>query len=174
MALDDLDDNPAATARCTVTVHPPDAHDYDEGAPVRFGDVPSEPLAEFLAAQVEGHGDRGARAMRALAYDDQYGPIHLVRLVAAVEHTARTLGGGLLSGESHSAQSALLITSAVASDGVSGLVAALRSEGLHSATAVARAMSAEARLGVLDALCQYIFTFWFAACHASWDDLGYP
>jgi len=168
-----LDDNPPATAQCTVTVHPSDVHDYDAGAPVSFGDVPAEPLAEFLAALVEGGGDRGIRAMHAIADDDQYGPIHLVRLVAAVEHTARTLGGGLLGGQSHSAQNALLITSDVSPDGLPGLVAALRSEGLHSATETARNMSSEDRMGVLDAISHYAFAFWFAAATASWDDLGY-
>ncbi len=130
MARDDLDDNPPATAQCTVTVHPSDAHDYDAGAPVSFGDVPAEPLAEFLAALVEGVGDRGMRAMRAIADDDQYGPIHLVRLVAAVEHTARTLGGGLLGGGSHSAQSALLITSSVSPDGLPDLDDRFREDGV--------------------------------------------
>lgn len=168
-----LYDHPPATAQCTVTVRPADAHDYDADTPVSFGDVPGEPLAEFLAALVEGVGERGMNAMRTIADDDQHGPIHLVRLVAAVEHTARTLGGGLLGGESHSAQNALLITSDVSPDGLPGLVAALRSEGLHSATETARNMSSEDRMGVLDAISHYAFAFWFAAATASWDDLGY-
>jgi hypothetical protein len=45
-------------------------------------------------------------------------------------------------------------------------VAVLRSEGLHATTDVARAMTVEQRLGVLDALSHYVCTF---TREALWD-----
>jgi hypothetical protein len=63
---------------------------------------------------VRGIGERGARAMQAIAEDDEYGPIHLVRLVCAAEVAARTFGSpGLLAGETHGAQIGQFITGSV-------------------------------------------------------------
>jgi hypothetical protein len=141
-----------------------DAHDYDRNAAVGYRDVPPGPIAEFVASVAEGIGERGGRAMQAIAKDDEYGPIHLVRLVCAAEVAARTFGSpGLLSGETHGAQIGQFITGNVSREGLPGLVAALRSEGLHAATDLARAMTVGERVGVLDALSHYVCRFYTEA-----------
>ncbi len=158
-----IDGYPPVSVACTVTAHASAAEDYDRNAAAGFHDVPPGPIAEFVASLAEGGGERGTRAMRAIAEDDQYGPIHLVRLVAAAEVAARKYGGGLLAGETGAARAAQLIAGDVSPEGFPDLVAALRSEGLHAATEVARAMTPAQRLGVLDPLLHYVYRFFTAA-----------
>lgn len=76
---------PPALVECTITAHPSDAHDYNRNAGSGSDDVPPGPIAEFVASVVEGLGERGVRAMRTIAEDDEYGPIHLVHLVCALD-----------------------------------------------------------------------------------------
>lgn len=154
-----------AVAECTIVAHPSDAHDYDENADIGFRDVPAGAIAEFVASIPEGIGERGLRAMQAIANDEMHGPLHLVRLVCSAEVAARSVGGGLLAGDNHSARTAQLITRGVSPVGLPDLVAALRSEGLHAATEVARAMTPQQRMGVLDALSNYVCRFFTAALH---------
>jgi hypothetical protein len=156
---------PPASVECTITARASDAHDYDRKATIGFRDVPPGPIAEFVASVAEGIGERGIRAMRAIAEDNEYGPIHLVRLVCSAEVAARVVGGGLLAGETHSARTAQRITGSVSPEGLPDLVAALRSEGLHAATEVARAMTVEQRVEVLDALSHYVCRFFTTALH---------
>jgi hypothetical protein len=154
---------PPASVECTITARASDAHDYDRNAAVGFKDIPPGPIAEFVASVAEGIGERGIRAMRAIAEDNEYGPIHLVRLVCSAEVAARVAGGGLLAGETDSARTAQSITGSVSSEGLPDLVAALRSEGLHAATEVAKAMTVEQRVEVLDALSHYVCRFFSEA-----------
>ncbi len=161
--MDETTEHAPVSVECTITARASDAHDYDRNAAVGFKDVPPGPIAEFVASVAEGIGERGTRAMQAIAEDDEYGPIHLVRLVCAAEMAARTSGGGLLAGEMHGARVAQFITGGGSPEGLPDLVAALRSEGLHAATEVARAMSVEHRVGVLDALSHYVCRFFSEA-----------
>jgi hypothetical protein len=154
-----------ASVMCTITADPSDAHDYDEHADIGFRDVPADAVAEFVASIPEGIGERGLRAMHAIADDETHGPLHLVRLVCSAEVAARAVGGGLLAGESRSARVAQLITHDVSPAGLHDLVTALRSEGLHAATEVARAMTPQERVSVLDALSNYVGRFFTAALH---------
>jgi hypothetical protein len=141
-----------------------DAHDYDRNAAVGYRDVPPGPIAEFVASVAQGMGERGLSAMRAIAEDDEYGPIHLVRLVCAAEIAAHAFGSpGLLAGETHGAQTSQVITGIVSPEGLPGLLAVLRSEGLHATTAAARALTVEERFGVLDALSYYVCRFYSEA-----------
>jgi hypothetical protein len=158
---------PPVSVECTITAKASDAHDYDQNAAIAYRDVPPGPIAEFVASVAEGIGERGVRAMRAIAEDEQYGPIHLVRLVCAAELAARTFGSaGLLAGEMHGAQMGQFITEDVSPEGLPDLLAVLRSEGLHAATDAARTMTGEQRIGVLDALSHYVCSF---TREALWD-----
>ncbi len=158
------DEYPDASVECTITARGSDAHDYDRNAVIGYRDVPPGPIAEFVASVAQGIGERGARAMQAIAEDDEYGPIHLVRLVCAAEVAARTFGSpGLLAGETHGAQIGQFITWSVSPEGLPGLVAVLRSEELHAATDVAGALTVEERVGVLDALSHYVCRFYSEA-----------
>ncbi len=108
--------------------------------------------------------------MQAIAEDEEYGPIHLVRLVCVAEVAARTFGSpGLLAGETHAARIGQFITGSVSPAGLPDLVAVLRGEGLHAATEVARAMTVEQRVGVLDALSHYVCRFF---TEALWDPVS--
>jgi hypothetical protein len=156
---------PPTSVECTITARASDEHDYDREAVVGFQDVPPGPIAEFVASVAEGIGERGLRTIQVIAEDDRYGPIHLVRLVCAAEIAARTFGGGLLTGETHGARIAQRITGNVSPEGLPDLVATLRSEGLHAATDVARAMTTEQRVAVLDALSYYVCRFFTEALH---------
>lgn len=178
-----------ATATCHITVDPVDARDFgrdrvteQERAQLRreidAGDPPSgpphgsntvtgEPVAEYIAAALEGCGQRGIDAMRALANDDTNGPIHLVRLVIAAEHVAQQFGGTLVSSSTTAAQKNQLVASAVpGGSNLYGLVAELRNgASLTRLTDLVAQMDHEQRCGVLDTLLSYVFAFMFAASH---------
>jgi hypothetical protein len=151
---------PDASVECSVTAEAGDESDYDRMARPGWRTVPADLIAEFIAALVAGPGERRANAMQAIAEDEQYGPVHLVRLVCAAELTARAFGSaGLLGGETHGARIGQFITGDRSPEGLPDLLAALRGEGLHAATDVAKTMTVEQRLGVLDALSHYVGTF---------------
>lgn len=155
------------SVECTVTARAGDASNYDRNAPPGWRTVPPGPIAEFVAAVVEGMGERGMRAVRAIAEDEQYGAIHLVRLVCAAELAAHTFGSvGLLAGDTHGALLGRFVTDYASPQGLPDLLAALRSEGLCGATDVAKQMTVEQRIGVLDALSHYVCTF---TREALWD-----
>jgi hypothetical protein len=102
---------PPVSVECTITARASAAENYHRNAPPGWRSVPPGPIAEFVAAVIEGLGERGVRAMRAIAEDEQYGPIHLVRLVCAAKLAARTFGSaGLLDGKMHGARIGQLIT----------------------------------------------------------------
>lgn len=178
-----------ATATCHITVDPVDASDFGRdwiteqeraqlrrdvdaddppsGPPHGSNTVTGEPVAEYIAAALEGCGQRGLGAMRAIANDDTNGPIHLVRLVIAAEHVAQQFGGTLVSSSTAAAQKTQMMASAVpGGSNLYGLVAELNDgASLPQLTDLVAQMDHEQRHGVLDTLLSYVFAFMFAASH---------
>lgn len=94
-------------------------------------------------------GDRPEAVARVMVQDSSHGPVHLVRLIAAMEVSARSTGGTLTH-----------ITDTPAVTDVCGgalhhLVEVLLASGLREATAAAGRLDAETRLLVVEALRPY-------------------
>jgi len=119
--------------------------DY-EGTDVRR--VDPAPLAQLLAAwsSTSDASPTAEEHARLLAENEQDGPIHLVRIVAAIESAARQTGGSL----------ARITDTAAVTDTCGGalhhLVEVLHDGGLRAATAAARSLDVHTRLLVLSAL----------------------
>lgn len=114
------------------------------------------PLARLVDAWSGSGGERPDAAAREMVQDSRHGPVHLVRLIAAMEVSARATGGTLMH-----------ITDRPDVTDVCGgtlhhLVELLHSGGLRAATAAASRLDAESRLLTVEALRPY----WQAALRA--------
>jgi hypothetical protein len=132
-----------------------DSAAYESTRSAEHRRVDPAPLRRLLDAWSAGDAPAEGPA-RELAEDATDGPIHLVRLVAALETTARRTGGSLTR-----------ITDTPAVTSVCGgtlhhLVEVLHSGGLAAATGAARAVGSEARFLTLSALRPY----WLAPLRA--------
>lgn len=130
-----------------------DASDY-EAVPGRG--VDPAPLARLLDAwsRLSGGGDVAGgpapdEASRAVADDVRDGPVHLARLVAAMESSAQATGGSLARVSDTPA------VTRVCGGALHHLIEVLHAGGLRSATAVARGLDCRTRLLVLSALRPY-------------------
>lgn len=125
-----------------------EAADY-EAVPERS--VDPAPLARLLDAwsgPSAGPADPDAPA-REVAEDLRDGPVHLARLVAAMESSAQATGGSLAR------VSDTPSVTRVCGGALHHLIEVLHGGGLRSATAVARALDGHTRLLVLTALRPY-------------------
>lgn len=114
------------------------------------------PLARLLAAWSGTGGAQLEAVSREMVQDAHDGPVHLVRLVAATETSARATGGTLSA-----------VTDTPAVTGICGgalhhLVEVLQANGLGAATAAAACLDVDSRLLALKALRR----FWQAPLRA--------
>lgn len=136
-----------------------------------YADTPSRPvdpapLRRLLTSWSVPGGTWDEELLRAVADDAEDGPIHLVRLLAALESAARETGGSLSR-----------VTDTPAVVGICGgalhhLVEVMNSSGPRAATATARRLGAESRRRAVTALAPQ----WQAALRAlsvPLDDLRY-
>lgn len=156
-----------ATVQCAVSVDSTDRMDY--GLP-RTGtgvfEQPGDLVAEYVAAALEGGGERAQQAMQRIAHDDDAGCIALVRLVAATERTALMFGGSLVQRYRTSVGAQHVIAMGVdGAEHLYGLAASLHIGGLTAARQWAEGLTAQQRLGVLDVLVSYVHGFMFAVGH---------
>lgn len=136
--------------------------EYGGGAsephPSSYYEVDPAPLASLVAAVI-GLRDDLHECMKAIAEDDENGPIHLIHLLAACEYAARDVGGGLPSDGSIPGSLATfggIITATVSPQVLPSLVRALRKEGLAGATNLARKYSRRERFRALDVLVHFV------------------
>jgi hypothetical protein len=125
-----------------------DAADYE---PVPERPVDPAPLARLLDAWYRSASASSApeAPAREVAEDADDGPVHLARLVAALETSARATGGSLAR---------ISDTPAVTREcggALHHLIEVLHDSGLRAATAVARDLDPPTRLRVLSALRPY-------------------
>ncbi|SCK14451.1 hypothetical protein [Streptomyces sp. WMMB 322] len=114
------------------------------------------PLTRLLAAWSGTGGDELEAVSREVVQDSHDGPVHLVRLVASLETSARATGGTLSN-----------VTDTPAVTGICGgtlhhLVEVLQSNGLGAATSAAGSLDIESRLLAVKALRR----FWQAPLRA--------
>jgi hypothetical protein len=97
--------------------------------------------------------------MKAIAEDDQDGPIHLIHLLASCQLAAESVDGTLpfdgSAPEIFKTSSGFIVAS-VSPVVLPSLVLALRTEGIASATNLARTYSRRERFCALDALVTYV------------------
>ncbi|MGW7517939.1 hypothetical protein ACWGJ2_20370 [Streptomyces sp. NPDC054796] len=128
--------------------------DY-ESTPPRM--IDPAPLTRLLAAwSGTGTEEAAAQTARELAEDDRDGPIHLVRVLAALDVAARRTGGSL----AHLTDTPAV--TAICGGTLHHLVEVLHSGGLQAATTAARDLDAQARFLALTALRPH----WQAPLHA--------
>jgi hypothetical protein len=104
------------------------------------------PLARLIAAWSGPGGDPLEAIAREMVQDSHDGPVHLVRLVAAMESSARATGGTL------SRVTDTPAVTAVCGGALHHLIEVLRSEGLRAATTAAGQVDTESRLLAVKAL----------------------
>ena len=132
--------------------------DASEPQPRSYYAVDPAPLASLVAAVI-GLRDDLHECMKAIAEDDENGPIHLIHLLAACEHAARDVKGGLPSDGSISANLTThggIITATVSPHVLPSLVRALRKDGFAGATNLARKYSRRERFRALDVLVHFV------------------
>jgi hypothetical protein len=138
------------------------SNDYDtyitDGNTRKLYRVDPAPLAAFVAAAI-GLRDDLIDCMKAIAEDDQDGPIHLIHLLAACQLAAEGVEGSLPSDGSEpeifKTRGGFIVAS-VSPVVLPSLVRALRAEGIASATNLARTYSRRERFRALDVLVHYI------------------
>ncbi|WP_181764761.1 hypothetical protein [Streptomyces albidus (ex Kaewkla and Franco 2022)] len=110
----------------------------------------SAPLARLLDSWSTGKSSRTADELaRLLAENEQDGPIHLVRILAAIEAAARETGGSL----AHLTDTPAI--TATCGGTLHYLVEILNGSGLRAATTAARTLDNHSRYLVLTALRPY-------------------
>jgi hypothetical protein len=132
--------------------------DASEPHPRSHYAVDPAPLASLVAAVI-GLRDDLHECMKAIAEDDENGPIHLIHLLAACEFAARDVGGGLPSDGSIPGSLTThggFITATVSPHVLPSLVRALRKDGLAGATNLARKYSRRERFRALDVLVYFV------------------
>jgi hypothetical protein len=130
--------------------------DYED-APSRR--IDQAPLTRLLASWETGGAagpEAADEAARLLAEDDEDGPVHLVRVLGAIESAARRTGGSL----SHLTDTQAV--TATCGGTLHHLVEVLHAGGLRAATSAARALDARSRYLVLTALRPH----WHGPLHA--------
>jgi hypothetical protein len=154
-------------AECPDTVIPDffwvDSRSYGRGPfesrPKSYYAIDPAPLAALVAA-VLGFRDDLLECMKAIAEDDQDGPIHLVRLIAACEAAASDVHGGLPTDswwfENQRVSMGEVITASVSPQVLPSLVRAMHSGGFVEATALARTYTRRDRFRALDVLVHYV------------------
>ncbi len=132
--------------------------DSSEAHPRSHYAVDPAPLASLVAAVI-GLRDDLHECMKAIAEDDENGPIHLIHLLAACEFSAQDVRGGLPSDGSIPASLTThggIITATVSPYVLPSLVRALRKEGFVGATNLARSYSRRERFRALDVLVHFV------------------
>ncbi|MFC4495661.1 hypothetical protein ACFPA8_16150 [Streptomyces ovatisporus] len=122
--------------------------DYEDTDARRIDPAPLAHLLASWSSTGDGSPVADERA-RLLAEDEHDGPVHLVRLVAAIESAARQTGGSLARLTDTPA------VTATCGGTLHHLVEVLHGGGLRAATAAARTLDSHSRYLILTALRPY-------------------